>query len=269
MPGHSAGLAAKASPVSCLAPAPGNDLGCLSCTTGCLGPPAPGEEAASLGGQEEAAVAGATVRGPGCPPRKESAAGSGDPRGAAGTGRRSLCALWVGGGGFPPLRPPGSPTPRSCPPRAAAAMPVTVTLPGPAPWGFRISGGRDFGKPITVSKVGAPRGPPTARRSRRGSGRAGLLRGADPVCRPWGILLRGNGPRLRGGVGGLLWPLGWAGPCQISGCRFQGRGSLLAEGLVLFWQGRVGFRGLGCRGVLHGTGGGSGAVSPTSPSPWR
>lgn len=35
-------------------------------------------------------------------------------------------------------------------------MPVTVTLPGPAPWGFRISGGRDFGKPITVSKVGAP-----------------------------------------------------------------------------------------------------------------
>ncbi|NXX78869.1 PDLI2 protein, partial [Urocolius indicus] len=32
-------------------------------------------------------------------------------------------------------------------------MPVTLTLPGPAPWGFRISGGRDFGKPITVSKV--------------------------------------------------------------------------------------------------------------------
>uniref|UniRef100_A0A8B9FTI4 PDZ domain-containing protein n=1 Tax=Amazona collaria TaxID=241587 RepID=A0A8B9FTI4_9PSIT len=32
-------------------------------------------------------------------------------------------------------------------------MPMTVTLPGPAPWGFRITGGRDFGKPITVSKV--------------------------------------------------------------------------------------------------------------------
>ncbi|KAF1449833.1 PDZ and LIM domain protein 2, partial [Pygoscelis antarcticus] len=32
-------------------------------------------------------------------------------------------------------------------------MPVTVTLAGPAPWGFRITGGRDFGKPITVSKV--------------------------------------------------------------------------------------------------------------------
>uniref|UniRef100_A0A8C5TR78 PDZ and LIM domain protein 2 n=1 Tax=Malurus cyaneus samueli TaxID=2593467 RepID=A0A8C5TR78_9PASS len=31
---------------------------------------------------------------------------------------------------------------------------VTVTLPGPAPWGFRISGGRDFRKPITVSKHG-------------------------------------------------------------------------------------------------------------------
>ncbi|XP_059687378.1 PDZ and LIM domain protein 2 [Gavia stellata] len=32
-------------------------------------------------------------------------------------------------------------------------MPVTVTLSGPAPWGFRITGGRDFRKPITVSKV--------------------------------------------------------------------------------------------------------------------
>ncbi|KAM6235081.1 PDZ and LIM domain protein 2 [Porphyrio hochstetteri] len=32
-------------------------------------------------------------------------------------------------------------------------MLVTVTLAGPAPWGFRITGGRDFGKPITVSKV--------------------------------------------------------------------------------------------------------------------
>ncbi|NXL65832.1 PDLI2 protein, partial [Chordeiles acutipennis] len=34
-----------------------------------------------------------------------------------------------------------------------AAMLLTVTLPGPAPWGFRITGGRDFGKPITISKV--------------------------------------------------------------------------------------------------------------------
>ncbi|KYO23559.1 vinexin [Alligator mississippiensis] len=34
-----------------------------------------------------------------------------------------------------------------------AAMSVTVTLMGPAPWGFRITGGRDFRKPITVSKV--------------------------------------------------------------------------------------------------------------------
>ncbi|XP_050839035.1 PDZ and LIM domain protein 2 isoform X2 [Serinus canaria] len=158
LPDHSAGLAAKASPISCLAPAPGNDLGCLSCTAGCLGPPGPGEGAASLGGQEEAAVAAVTLRGPGSPPRKESAAGAGDPQGAAGTGRPSLCGLWVGGGGVPSAsssRRPGSLTPRSCPPRAAAAMPVTVTvtLPGPAPWGFRISGGRDFGKPITVSKV--------------------------------------------------------------------------------------------------------------------
>ncbi|XP_066495700.1 PDZ and LIM domain protein 2 [Tiliqua scincoides] len=32
-------------------------------------------------------------------------------------------------------------------------MSVSVTLVGPAPWGFRITGGRDFRKPIVVSKV--------------------------------------------------------------------------------------------------------------------
>uniref|UniRef100_A0A8D0H4B8 PDZ and LIM domain protein 2 n=1 Tax=Sphenodon punctatus TaxID=8508 RepID=A0A8D0H4B8_SPHPU len=32
-------------------------------------------------------------------------------------------------------------------------MSVMMTLPGPAPWGFRVTGGRDFKKPIMVSKV--------------------------------------------------------------------------------------------------------------------
>ncbi|TRY58411.1 hypothetical protein DNTS_005205 [Danionella cerebrum] len=32
-------------------------------------------------------------------------------------------------------------------------MPFTMNLIGPSPWGFRISGGRDFKKSITVSKV--------------------------------------------------------------------------------------------------------------------
>ncbi|KAI2661417.1 PDZ and LIM domain protein 4 [Labeo rohita] len=32
-------------------------------------------------------------------------------------------------------------------------MPFTVNLFGPSPWGFRISGGRDFKKAITISKV--------------------------------------------------------------------------------------------------------------------
>ncbi|NXM33495.1 PDLI2 protein, partial [Oxyruncus cristatus] len=49
-------------------------------------------------------------------------------------------------------------------------MPVTVTLPGPAPWGFRISGGRDFGKPIAVSKV-----------TEHGKAAAGGLRAGDVV----------------------------------------------------------------------------------------
>ncbi|MFT7813475.1 PDZ and LIM domain protein 2-like [Arapaima gigas] len=34
-------------------------------------------------------------------------------------------------------------------------MALTVTLTGPSPWGFRISGGRDFKKAVTVSKVNA------------------------------------------------------------------------------------------------------------------
>ncbi|NWV99528.1 PDLI2 protein, partial [Machaerirhynchus nigripectus] len=51
-----------------------------------------------------------------------------------------------------------------------AAMTVTVTLPGPAPWGFRISGGRDFGKPITVSKV-----------TEHGKAAAGDLRPGDVI----------------------------------------------------------------------------------------
>ncbi|NXJ88962.1 PDLI2 protein, partial [Corythaixoides concolor] len=49
-------------------------------------------------------------------------------------------------------------------------MPVTVTLAGPAPWGFRITGGRDFGKPITVSKV-----------TERGKAAAGDLRPGDVI----------------------------------------------------------------------------------------
>lgn len=34
-------------------------------------------------------------------------------------------------------------------------MALTVDVVGPAPWGFRISGGRDFHMPITVTKVSA------------------------------------------------------------------------------------------------------------------
>ncbi|NXF72545.1 PDLI2 protein, partial [Sclerurus mexicanus] len=49
-------------------------------------------------------------------------------------------------------------------------MPVTVTLPGPAPWGFRISGGRDFRKPITISKV-----------TEHGKAAAGDLRPGDVI----------------------------------------------------------------------------------------
>ncbi|KAH0623136.1 hypothetical protein JD844_031126 [Phrynosoma platyrhinos] len=50
------------------------------------------------------------------------------------------------------------------------AMSVTVNLIGPAPWGFRITGGRDFRKPITVSKV-----------TERGKAALGDLRPGDVI----------------------------------------------------------------------------------------
>lgn len=84
----------------------GTTLAVSAAPRGAWDPLAPGEEAASLGAQEEAAAAAAdTLRGPGSPPRKESAARAGDPQGAAGTGRPSLGGLWVGGGGSPLPRP--------------------------------------------------------------------------------------------------------------------------------------------------------------------
>lgn len=31
----------------------------------------------------------------------------------------------------------------------------SVSLAGPAPWGFRLQGGKDFGVPLTISRVSA------------------------------------------------------------------------------------------------------------------
>ncbi|XP_008314599.1 PDZ and LIM domain protein 3 [Cynoglossus semilaevis] len=32
-------------------------------------------------------------------------------------------------------------------------MPLTVVLDGPAPWGFRLTGGKDFSQPLTISRI--------------------------------------------------------------------------------------------------------------------
>lgn len=32
-------------------------------------------------------------------------------------------------------------------------MPLNVVLEGPAPWGFRMTGGKDFNQPLTISRV--------------------------------------------------------------------------------------------------------------------
>lgn len=37
--------------------------------------------------------------------------------------------------------------------RLPPAMPHSVTLRGPSPWGFRLVGGRDFSAPLTISRV--------------------------------------------------------------------------------------------------------------------
>lgn len=34
-------------------------------------------------------------------------------------------------------------------------MPQNVVLDGPAPWGFRLSGGKDFNQPLTITRVSA------------------------------------------------------------------------------------------------------------------
>ncbi|KAM6331504.1 PDZ and LIM domain protein 2 isoform 2-T2 [Alca torda] len=88
----------------------------------------------------------------------------GEPHGGWRRGERGLLCL-------APSTPRGLLTPRlpACP-EPPAAMPVTVTLAGPAPWGFRITGGRDFRKPITVSKV-----------TERGKAAAGDLRPGDII----------------------------------------------------------------------------------------
>lgn len=41
-----------------------------------------------------------------------------------------------------------------------------VSLAGPAPWGFRLQGGKDFCMPLTISRVSATRTPDTSDRFR-------------------------------------------------------------------------------------------------------
>lgn len=36
-------------------------------------------------------------------------------------------------------------------------MPLNVVLDGPAPWGFRMTGGKDFNQPLTISRVSKPK----------------------------------------------------------------------------------------------------------------
>lgn len=61
-------------------------------------------------------------------------------------------------------------------------MPQNVVLPGPAPWGFRLSGGIDFNQPLIITRVGvlpssaASRGPRGAE-----GGHGDPVRGVGPL----------------------------------------------------------------------------------------
>ena len=64
-------------------------------------------------------------------------------------------------------------------------MPQNVVLPGPAPWGFRLSGGIDFNQPLVITRVCAFH--PSA--ASRGLWRAaGPLGGGERPVSHWGVL---------------------------------------------------------------------------------
>lgn len=199
------GLAvAKPAPISCLAQGPG-DRGCSIPCSRSLAPLGP---RGGLEGEEATKSLGWGHRGS---KRKLPApCDSARARVPSPEGRRcwapsSPCRA-QGPSSAPSPRHPGCPDP-AAPAQPPAAMPVTITLPGPAPWGFRITGGRDFGKPITVSKVGAPPGPwggmlgQAPYRGCSGSGSC-LVTLRDPA--PWGWVMVGMGS------------LSLAGPCHVS-----------------------------------------------------
>lgn len=61
-------------------------------------------------------------------------------------------------------------------------MPQNVVLPGPAPWGFRLSGGIDFNQPLVITRVGVFH--PSA--ASRGLWRAGPPRERRAASEPLG-----------------------------------------------------------------------------------
>lgn len=83
-------------------------------------------------------------------------------------------------------------------------MPQNVVLPGPAPWGFRLSGGIDFNQPLVITRVCVFH-PSAASR--------GLWRAAGP----WGRRERASEP------------LGCAGWVLASGSQVKGRQHPLSE----------------------------------------
>lgn len=82
-------------------------------------------------------------------------------------------------------------------------MPQNVVLPGPAPWGFRLSGGIDFNQPLIITRVGVLRFFAAGR---------GLWRAAGPpgAESSQGARVRCVGPRLRAHTsrGGSNWQTG-------------------------------------------------------------
>lgn len=103
-------------------------------------------------------------------------------------------------------------------------MPQNVVLPGPAPWGFRLSGGIDFNQPLIITRVGVFRSLAAG---------WGLWRAAGPrSLREW--------PRSAGAPGASSAPRSQAerlGPLRLGACRAAertNRGG--SSGLCILWE---------------------------------
>ncbi|KAJ8416528.1 hypothetical protein AAFF_G00358160 [Aldrovandia affinis] len=104
----------------------------------------------SRGAKESAALC--CLRSPVCP-MTSLRGGANRQAGLKGPGQRLLISCGrriVSGKGGIPWKPSAISVQH---PRKSPRMPQNVVLEGPAPWGFRLTGGKDFNQPLAISRI--------------------------------------------------------------------------------------------------------------------